>query len=289
MDRRVAWTHRGVIRITPAGAIAQSFVAHPRRPIRRSIPENLPIEGLQTLSGHLQYGFSLLGLTRQFRRAMNPTATVAYVLLFAGTGLVFVLAALVLGRLVRPKAPSSEKEAVYECGEPTIGPGFVQFDLRFYVVALVFLIFDVEAAFFFPWAAVFGSVARMSEPGTAAQAAIEVAALPGAASSPSGGRVARQSSALARWQCLGVPPASLRSPGVGPAANSAQDPHTIASHMAAGCSRLAAMALADIAVFFGVLLVGFAYVWKQGDLNWVRATGHGVSAPASAAIEPPTV
>ena len=46
--------------------------------------------------------------------------------------------------------PNAEKLEVYECGEPTIGSSFVQFDLRFYVVALLFIIFDVEVAFFFP-------------------------------------------------------------------------------------------------------------------------------------------
>ena len=45
---------------------------------------------------------------------------------------------------------------IYECGEPTIGSAWMQFDLRFYVVALLFVIFDVEVAFFFPWAVVFG-------------------------------------------------------------------------------------------------------------------------------------
>ncbi len=215
---------------------------------------------------------------------MNPTAIVAYVLLFASAGLLFVLAALAVGRLVRPKAPSPEKEAIYECGEPTIGPGFVQFDLRFYVVALVFLIFDVEAAFFFPWAAVFGSVVRMRDPAEAAQAAVQLGALPGPTSA---GQAAEQDAGFDRWGRLGVPPASLRGPAAGLGSDSSQDTATIASRMAASCSRLAAMALGDIAVFFGVLLVGFAYVWKEGDLNWVRATGQGTSPPNRAAVELP--
>ena len=63
---------------------------------------------------------------------------------------------LLVGKFLRPKTPNPEKLEVYECGEPTIGSSFVQFDIRFYVVALLFIIFDVEVAFFFPWATVFG-------------------------------------------------------------------------------------------------------------------------------------
>ena len=63
---------------------------------------------------------------------------------------------LLLGRFFRPKLPHPEKAATYECGEPTIGPSWVQFDLRFYTVALVFIVFDVEIALLWPWAAAFG-------------------------------------------------------------------------------------------------------------------------------------
>src|SRR5215211_6865247 len=86
----------------------------------------------------------------------SPVAIAAYITLFAITGFLFLFANLVVGWLVRPRLPNVEKLEVYECGEPTIGSSFVQFDLRFYVVALLFIIFDVEIAFFFPWAAVFG-------------------------------------------------------------------------------------------------------------------------------------
>ena len=79
----------------------------------------------------------------------TPTAIAAYIALFAVTGFLFLFANLVLGWLVRPRAERGKTE-VYECGEPTIGSSFVQFDLRFYVVALLFIIFDVEVAFFFP-------------------------------------------------------------------------------------------------------------------------------------------
>ncbi len=92
---------------------------------------------------------------------MTSISIVAYVLLFAGAAFLVVFAALLIGWLLRPRAPRPEKLEVYECGEPAIGSGFVQFDLRFYVVALVFLIFEVEVAFFFPWATAVGfKVAR---------------------------------------------------------------------------------------------------------------------------------
>src|SRR5438270_12688368 len=82
---------------------------------------------------------------------------VGYALLFVVLGAVFILVHLLIGKLIRPNKPDAEKKTVYECGEPTIGSAWIQFDLRFYVVALLFVIFDVEVAFFFPWAVVFGS------------------------------------------------------------------------------------------------------------------------------------
>src|SRR6185295_15922927 len=81
---------------------------------------------------------------------------VIYLALFALTGIVFLFVNLLVGMFLRPHDPQPEKLEIYECGEPTIGSSFVQFDLRFYVVAMLFIIFDVEVAFFFPWAAVFG-------------------------------------------------------------------------------------------------------------------------------------
>src|ERR671929_751400 len=85
-----------------------------------------------------------------------PTVIAGYLALFVGFGFAFLFVNLLVGKFLRPKAPNPEKLEIYECGEPTIGSSFVQFDIRFYVVALLFIIFDVEIAFFFPWAAVFG-------------------------------------------------------------------------------------------------------------------------------------
>ena len=75
--------------------------------------------------------------------------------IFLAFGLGFVLVNLTVGAIVRPKLPNSEKQAIYECGEPTIGSSWVQFDLRFYIVALFYLVFDVEVALIYPWAVVY--------------------------------------------------------------------------------------------------------------------------------------
>ena len=75
--------------------------------------------------------------------------------IFFGFGLAFVLINLTLGKLIRPSLPNPEKSAIYECGEPTIGNSWVQFDLRFYIVALFYLVFDVEVALIYPWAVVY--------------------------------------------------------------------------------------------------------------------------------------
>jgi NADH-quinone oxidoreductase subunit A len=127
--------------------------------------------------------------------------------LFLAIGTAFVFANLLAGAFARPKLPNPDKVAVYECGEPAIGSGWVQFDLRFYIVALVFLVFDVEVALLYPWAVAYGDAARV---------AAEVG--------------------------QGVTATAVR-----------------------------ASALVDLLFFFGVLLVGFAYLWRFGYLDWVRS------------------
>jgi NADH-quinone oxidoreductase subunit A len=101
--------------------------------------------------------------------------------------------------------PNPEKSAIYECGEPSIGTSWVQFDLRFYIVALVYLIFDVEVALFYPWAVIYGAAAAMGAD-------------------------------------LGMTAFQVRQ-----------------------------VAIVDMLFFFGVLLVGFAYLWRFGYLDWVRS------------------
>src|SRR5438552_12601754 len=115
--------------------------------------------------------------------------------IFAAVGAAFVLINLVVGALVRPHVPNPEKAAVYECGEPSIGSSWVQFDLRFYIVALVYLVFDVEVALFYPWAVMYGNATAVAK-------------------------------------SLGMEAFNLRMVG-----------------------------LVDMLFFFGVLMVGFAYLW----------------------------
>ena len=76
------------------------------------------------------------------------------VLIFAGVGLAFVFVNLLVASVLRPKRTVSEGLETYECGEEAIGDAWIQFDIRYYTVALVYVIFAVEIAFLFPWAIV---------------------------------------------------------------------------------------------------------------------------------------
>ncbi len=68
-----------------------------------------------------------------------------------------MMGGLLTAWLVRPNRPDSEKLSTYECGEEPTGSAWGQFNIRFYIVALIFVLFDVEIVFLFPWATVFGS------------------------------------------------------------------------------------------------------------------------------------
>jgi NADH-quinone oxidoreductase subunit A len=122
----------------------------------------------------------------------NPASLLQGVLIFVAAGALMILVALLIGALIRRRLPHRVKGEAYECGEPAVGESWVQFDLRFYVVALVFVIFDVEIALFYPWAVVY------KESGLAG--------------------------------------------------------------------------LVDMLFFFGVLVVGYLYLWRFGYLDWVRST-----------------
>jgi NADH-quinone oxidoreductase subunit A len=119
----------------------------------------------------------------------------ANILLFAGLAFFTVLIILVLTKLARPSQPSPAKNSTYECAEAPASPAWFNFNPRFYVIALIFLIFDVEVAFTYPVAVVFR-----------------------------------------RWSALGH----------------------------------GAVAFTELFVFVGILLVGLAYVWVKGDLEWIR-------------------
>ena len=72
------------------------------------------------------------------------------ILIFFLIGLGFVMLNMILGRLIRKQAYTKDKMRIYECGEPTIGSSWIRYNIRFYTIALVFLIFDVEVVFLFP-------------------------------------------------------------------------------------------------------------------------------------------
>jgi len=115
----------------------------------------------------------------------------AAVLAFLVVVVAFLVVNLLVWKVIRPSRFSEEKLTTYECGENPTGSAWIQFNIRFYVFALIFIIFDVEAVFLLPWAVVF-----------------------------------RQ---------LGV------------------------------------LAFVEGLVFIAILVVALAYVWRKGDLEWVRA------------------
>lgn len=162
------------------------------------------------------------------------TEVVGHFFVFTIAAIGFLIAPLLIGKLVRPRLPNAEKDATYECGEPSIGTSYIQFDLRFYVVALLFIIFDVEVVFFFPWATIFGTAMQLADPLLSSEARIQLSE-----------------------QLLSAPHGSITD----------QTAVTAATALKLGWT-----AFVDVAAFFAVLLVGFAYVWKRGDLDWVRST-----------------
>ena len=76
------------------------------------------------------------------------------ILMFILVGLAVGLGALVLGKLVSPHRPDSEKNSPYECGFEAFEDARMKFDVRYYLVAILFILFDLEIAFLFPWAVV---------------------------------------------------------------------------------------------------------------------------------------
>jgi len=115
----------------------------------------------------------------------------AAILAFLVVAVAFLAVNLLLWKVLRPSRFSEEKLTTYECGENPVGSAWIQFNVRFYVFALIFLVFDVEAVFLLPWAVVFRE--------------------------------------------LGV------------------------------------LAFVEGLVFIAILAVALAYVWRKGDLEWVRA------------------
>lgn len=150
----------------------------------------------------------------------HPTQLSAYgsILLMGIIGILLVCVTIFLAKLISPKKPNPIKESTYECGEETIGSAWVQFNPRFYIIALIFLLFDVELIFIFPWSVVFGN-----------------------------------------------------------------------ENLIAADSRWGWFTMAEMAIFLSILIVGLVYVWKKGDLNWIKTTykipSVNVNIPSSAYTE----
>jgi NAD(P)H-quinone oxidoreductase subunit 3 len=119
----------------------------------------------------------------------------AAILIFIVLVIGFLVGGLVFWWVIRPSRFSEEKQTTYECGEEPTGNAWIQFNIRFYVFALIFIIFDVEAVFLLPWAVVF--------------------------------------------------------------------------------KRLGLLAFVEGLVFIAILAVALVYVWRKGDLEWVRAEDRG--------------
>ncbi len=136
------------------------------------------------------------------------------ILVFIITGFVLVALTLFTGKLLAPNKPTEEKLTSYECGEEPTGNAWLPFNSRFYIIALIFLLFDVEMVFIIPWATIFGSHELIA--------------------------------ADARWGKL---------------------------------------SLAEMLIFMGILILGLVYVWRKGDLEWIKPDADvphtGVTIPAS--------
>jgi NADH-quinone oxidoreductase subunit A len=211
----------------------------------------------------------------------DPVSTLVFFLfVFTVVGVVFLFIHLLMGSVIRPSVKDAEKLTIYECGEPTVGSAWIQFDLRFYVVALLFVIFDVEVAFFFPWATVFGKAnqlanlpaqSEMTGFSDADKAAVEAERLRLSTQLLPAGltKKTKETQKLATYE--------IREKKGG-----AEEVEIVTPIPPKAAATWAQIAFVDILVFFGVLLVGFAYVWRRGDIDWVRAYAHHKEPPAVA-------
>jgi NADH-quinone oxidoreductase subunit A len=196
---------------------------------------------------------------------MDPTTFVFFMIVFTLIGVIFLFIHLVMGSVIRPSVPDPEKLTIYECGEPTVGSAWVQFDLRYYVVALLFVIFDVEVAFFFPWATVFGKANQIANLPVEEKPSVEV--------------VAQRRKLSQELMPTGVTMPAKIEMGLVRKNEKAEGGAEVVDITSDAASSWARIAFFDIVVFFGVLMVGFAYVWRRGDIDWVRAYGHHLEPP----------
>ena len=80
------------------------------------------------------------------------------VFIFVLASIVFGIGTLVLSYFVQPRIPHAEKLSTYECGSEPISDARIPFPIRYYIIAMLFVIFDIEVAFLYPWAVVFNKI-----------------------------------------------------------------------------------------------------------------------------------
>ncbi len=80
------------------------------------------------------------------------------VAIFIALGILLPVAALTIGKLLRPNKPNTEKATTYESGNEPVGAGQIRFNIKYYLFALMFVIFDVETVFLYPWAVAYGNL-----------------------------------------------------------------------------------------------------------------------------------
>ncbi len=78
-----------------------------------------------------------------------------FIALFAVIAIIFPVAPLMMARMINPKKPNPIKQQTYECGMETVGDTWIQFKVQYYIFALIFVVFDLEAVFLFPIASAF--------------------------------------------------------------------------------------------------------------------------------------
>ena len=94
---------------------------------------------------------------------MNEISGFGTILLFLVGGLLFVVITLLVGKILRPVKPNIEKNTTYESGEDPAHSALGQFNVRFYVIAIIFILFEAELVFLFPWAIIFGDKQLIEE------------------------------------------------------------------------------------------------------------------------------
>ncbi|XOV91975.1 MAG: NADH-quinone oxidoreductase subunit A [Bacteroidota bacterium] len=94
---------------------------------------------------------------------MDVISGFGIVLLFIIGGIAFLMVTLFAGKLLRPNRPNEEKNTTYESGEDPVNTAWSIFNIRFYIIALVFLLFEAELVFLFPWALIFADEKLITE------------------------------------------------------------------------------------------------------------------------------